>query len=127
VSTTGAVDLATSAEDVSLADEGKRVVAKQGVVASANGLASDAGLAMLRAGGNAIDGLTRAGGQARLPRLLRCATGAPGSARREPGDLRIVGIPGNVAGLLVSRRCGRSRGPSRCMRRMAIRPVRARR
>ena len=26
---------------------------------------------------------------------------AQGSARREPGDLRIVGIPGNVAGLLA--------------------------
>ena len=37
------------------ADAGKRVVARRGVVTSANALASEAGLAMLRAGGNAVD------------------------------------------------------------------------
>lgn len=36
-------------------DAGKRIAAKNGVVTSANALASDAGIAMLRAGGNAVD------------------------------------------------------------------------
>ena len=37
------------------ADAGRRVEGANGVVASANGLASEAGVAMLRAGGNAVD------------------------------------------------------------------------
>lgn len=40
---------------ISPADEGKRVEGKNGVVTSANGLASEAGLEMLKAGGNAVD------------------------------------------------------------------------
>jgi gamma-glutamyltranspeptidase/glutathione hydrolase len=40
---------------ISPADEGKRIEAQNGVVTSANALASDAGLEMLRAGGNAVD------------------------------------------------------------------------
>ncbi len=155
-----------SASSPSPADEGKRVVAKQGVVTSANGLASDAGLAMLKAGGNAVDaavatafalgvvepqmsGLGGSGaamvwlerddrpvyldfyaaqpadswrgrtepaqtsptqGAPGEPATLSVTIepsgresqpAAPGSVRREPGDLRIVGIPGNVAGLLT--------------------------
>ncbi len=37
------------------ADEGKRVEARNGLVSSANALASEAGVDMLRAGGNAVD------------------------------------------------------------------------
>lgn len=37
------------------ADAGKRIEARNGVVASANALASEAGVAMLKAGGNAVD------------------------------------------------------------------------
>lgn len=179
VSTTGSFDPATSAaapvrfksggapQVPSPADEGKRVVAKQGVVTSANGLASDAGLAMLKAGGNAVDAavatafalgvvepqMSGLGGSGAAmvwlerddkpvyldfyaaqpadswrgrtePAQTSPSQGAPGgapgtltvtieppgresestppgSARREPGDLRVVGIPGNVAGLLA--------------------------
>ena len=133
---------------------GKRVEAKNGVVTSANGLASEAGLAMLRAGGNAVDAavatafaigvvepqmsglggsgaavvwMKRDGKPAYLdfyaaqpadswrghtepappPQPAQSGsaetpggqTGPP--ARTAPGDLRVVGIPGEVAGLLA--------------------------
>ncbi len=133
------------------ADAGRRVEGANGVVASANALASEAGIAMLRAGGNAVDaavatafaigvvepqmsGLGGGGvanvwlqrekqsvyldfyssqpvdawrghtGPAAVPVPAGEAVGlqgAAGSAPREPGDLRIVAIPGEVAGLLT--------------------------
>ncbi len=140
------------------ADAGKRVEARHGVVTSANALASEAGVEMLRAGGNAVDaavasafaigvvepqmsGLggsgaatvwmkregkaayldfyaaqprdswrghtepTRSRGRAVVPdpgEPPAQTTASPVlSGSREPGDLRDVGIPGAVAGLLT--------------------------
>jgi gamma-glutamyltranspeptidase/glutathione hydrolase len=120
---------------VSPADETKRTVAQDGMVSSANPLASEAGVAMLRAGGNAIDaavatafalgvvepqmsGLGGSGaatvwlaGESR-PVYLDFYAAQPADAWRgssalkagPPGgerDLRGVGIPGEVAGLLA--------------------------
>lgn len=141
---------------VSPADDGKRIEAVNGVVTSANALASEAGLQILRAGGNAVDGavatafaigvvepqMSGLGGsgaatvwmqrdrrpsyldfyasqpvdswrghtEAEPPQPAASATaarpaqeveGAPPGSRREPGDLRVVAIPGAVAGLLA--------------------------
>lgn len=112
------------------ADLGKRVHAQRGAVTSANALASEAGLAMLRAGGNAIDaavatafaigvvepqmsGLGGSGAMliwqqaaVRTEYLdfyaMQNADSFVGRTGDEPApvDLRIVGIPGTVAGLL---------------------------
>jgi gamma-glutamyltranspeptidase/glutathione hydrolase len=134
------------------ADQLKRVEAKNGVVTSANGLASEAGLEMLRNGGNAVDAIVAtafaigvvepemsglgASGAAvvwikregkpvyldfyaaqpadswrghTIPTRAQppgqpqasAAEQEPGFERTEPGDLRVVGIPGDVAGLLT--------------------------
>ena len=154
-----------AASFVSPADEGKRVEGKNGVVTSANGLASEAGLEMLRAGGNAVDAavatafaigvvepqMSGLGGSGSATIWIKAdakpayldfyaaqpvdawrghtepapAPRGPGSAptppstpgseqsaapapegdtqggREVPGDLRVVGIPGAVAGLLA--------------------------
>ena len=132
------------------ADAGRRVEGANGVVASANGLASEAGVAILRAGGNAVDaavatafaigvvepqmsGLGGSGvanvwlqrekqsvyldfyaaqpvdawrGHTEPAAAQAPAGGAPGQESsgpppRTPGDLRVVAIPGEVAGLLA--------------------------
>jgi gamma-glutamyltranspeptidase / glutathione hydrolase len=113
------------------ADAGRRIVAARGAVTSANALASEAGLAMLRAGGNAIDaavatafaigvvepqmsGLGGSGAlllwrqaDARVDYLDFYAMQNAASFRGHTGaasgggvDMRIVGVPGSVAGLL---------------------------
>ncbi|HUF49639.1 MAG TPA: gamma-glutamyltransferase family protein [Longimicrobiales bacterium] len=112
------------------ADAHKRVEAMNGAVTSANALASDAGLAMLRAGGNAIDAavatsfaigvvepqMSGLGGSGSMLIWLQAEAatdyldfyaaqhapsfhGRTGDAARSP-DMRIVAVPGMVAGLL---------------------------
>jgi gamma-glutamyltranspeptidase/glutathione hydrolase len=154
------------------ADEGKRAEGKSGMVSSANGLASEAGVEILKAGGNAVDaavatafavsvvepqmsGLGGSGaamvwmkregkpmyldfyaaqpadswrghtepapargqrqgqaqGQGASPTSASAPASEPSAAEaqgaqgegteRAPGDLRVVGIPGEVAGLLA--------------------------
>ena len=123
---------------VSPVDEGRRAMARDGMVSSANGLASDAGVAMLQAGGNAIDaavatafalgvvepqmsGLGGSGaamvwlaGRGRPVYLdfyaaqfvdswrgSQALKAGPAEGAPDARDLRTVGIPGEVAGLLA--------------------------
>lgn len=112
-------------------DLGRRLVAEHGVVTSAHPLASDAGAAMLRQGGNAVDAAVATafavgvaepemsgvgGGGAMLIWLQRehraefldFYPAQPLAAFRRvratrvdsTAPLRVVGVPGNVAGLL---------------------------
>ncbi|MFP4623393.1 MAG: gamma-glutamyltransferase family protein [Gemmatimonadota bacterium] len=111
-------------------ETGKRVVAERGAVSSASAYASEAGVTMLRRGGNAIDaavatafavgvvepqmsGLGGGGsmliwlqdeGRAEYLDFYAAQPVAPfrdAGPRRDP-DLRIVAVPGKVAGLLAA-------------------------
>jgi gamma-glutamyltranspeptidase / glutathione hydrolase len=122
---------------VSPVEEAKRAVARGGMVTSANPLASEAGVGMLRAGGNAIDAavataftlgvvepqMSGPGGSgaatvwlaankrplyldfyaAQFADSWRGSPALKAQARGEDDarDLRVVGIPGEVAGLLT--------------------------
>lgn len=112
-------------------DLGKRIVAQHGAVASAHPMASEAGLTVLREGGNAIDAavatafaigvvepeMSGVGGSGAMliwhqkesradfldfyaAQPVAAFRAAHATGRDAASPLRVVGVPGNVAGLL---------------------------
>ena len=114
-------------------DVGKRIVADHGAVASAHPLASEAGLTILREGGNAVDAavatafaigvvepeMSGVGGSGAMlvwlqhdaraefldfyaAQPIASFRAAHITGRDASAPLRVVGVPGNVAGLLAA-------------------------